>query len=78
VTYLYERDPAAIYRQSFAAIRYETDLSDLPADLVDVAIRLVHACGLPELVGELAWTEGAAAAGRKKSGRRMRRRYPAP
>lgn len=50
----YERDPAAIYRQSFATVEAEADLSHLPADLRPVAIRLIHACGMVEIAGDLA------------------------
>jgi len=62
--YDYLRDPDAIYRASFAAIRYETDLSRLPEDLHPMALRVVHACGDPAVVEDLAWADGAAAAGR--------------
>jgi precorrin-8X/cobalt-precorrin-8 methylmutase len=58
-------DPAEIYRRSLAAIRSETDLSRLPDDLIDVALRLVHACALPEIAEELAWSPGAGDAGRR-------------
>lgn len=49
----YERDPAAIYRQSFATVEAEADLSHLPADLRPVAVRLIHACGMVEIAGDL-------------------------
>jgi len=62
--YDYLRDADAIYRDSFAAIRRETDLSRLPEDLHPMALRVVHACGDPAVVEDLAWTDGAAAAGR--------------
>ena len=57
----YLRDPAAIYRESYARIRAETDLSAIPADLHDAAIRLVHACGMPDIVADLAWSPGVGA-----------------
>ena len=60
----YLRDPAEIYRRSFALVRAETDLNGLPADLASVALRLVHACGMPEVVADLAWDGEPAAAGR--------------
>ena len=60
----YLRDPAEIYRQSFAAIRAETDLTGIPADLASLALRVVHACGMPEILADLAWRDGAGAAGR--------------
>ena len=51
--YDYERDGAAIYRESFATIRDEADLAGLPADAETVAVRMVHACGQPDLTRDL-------------------------
>ena len=52
----YQRDGAEIYRASFATIRRETDLAAVPAALERVAVRMVHACGMPDLVADLAWS----------------------
>jgi precorrin-8X/cobalt-precorrin-8 methylmutase len=52
----YERDGSAIYEQSFATIRAEADLSTLPRDLATVAVRMIHACGMVDLVDDLAWS----------------------
>ena len=52
----YEKDGAAIYRQSFATIRAEADLAKLPPDVSQVAVRMIHACGMVDLVQDLAWT----------------------
>lgn len=60
----YLRDPATIYRESFAAIRREAPLDRLPEDLRPVAMRLIHACGMPDIVRDLAWTADAVGAGR--------------
>ncbi|OAN55253.1 precorrin-8X methylmutase [Paramagnetospirillum marisnigri] len=57
-------DPADIYRQSFATIRAEAELDRVPADLTDLAVRVVHACGMTDIVADLAWSEGAGSAGR--------------
>ncbi|HEV7871605.1 MAG: cobH [Modestobacter sp.] len=54
--YEYERDGAEIYRQSFATIRAEADLSGLPEDLAQVAVRMVHACGQVDLVADVAFS----------------------
>lgn len=62
--YAYLRDADAIYRQSFARIRDEVDLSRFPAELHPLVLRLVHAAGEPALAGDLVWSDGAAAAGR--------------
>src|SRR3954449_9342183 len=52
----YEHDGAAIYRRSFATIRAEADLSGLPDDVARVAVRMIHACGQVDLVGDLAFS----------------------
>ena len=49
----YLRDPDEIYRRSFATIRAEADLADIPAHITDVAIRLIHACGMTDIVDDL-------------------------
>jgi precorrin-8X/cobalt-precorrin-8 methylmutase len=54
--YEYEKDGAAIYRQSFATIRAEADLAGLPEDVARVAVRMIHACGQVDLVGDLAFS----------------------
>jgi precorrin-8X/cobalt-precorrin-8 methylmutase len=56
MTPVYERDGAAIYRASFATIRREADLSGIPASLEHVAVRMIHACGMTDLVSDLAWS----------------------
>lgn len=60
----YVRDPTEIYRRSFAAIQAEADFSVLPDDLRPVAARLVHACGMTDIVGDLRWSVDAAPAAR--------------
>src|SRR5215470_4823461 len=44
----YLRDGAAIYERSFAIIRAEADLSRFTTEEAEVAIRMIHACGLVE------------------------------
>lgn len=67
----YLRDPAAIYRRSFEIIWSEADFSRLPADAESVATRIIHACGMPEIVSDLrispdfvSAAQGAIAAGK--------------
>ncbi len=62
--YQYIRDPEEIYRLSFATIRAEIDPGALPADIDAVAVRVVHACGDPRIVADLAFSAEAAARGR--------------
>jgi precorrin-8X/cobalt-precorrin-8 methylmutase len=67
----YERDGAAIYRQSFATIRAEADLSGLPTDLEPVVVRMIHACGDVGIVPlvEASPTFAGAAAEALRAGR---------
>jgi precorrin-8X/cobalt-precorrin-8 methylmutase len=60
----YVKDGAEIYRRSFATIRAEADLSAVPDDVARVAVRMIHACGMVDLVKDLAWSPGVVAAGR--------------
>lgn len=63
MTEMWLKDPDAIYRLSFERARAATDLSRLPPDLHEVALRLVHACARPEIAVEIAASLGAVAAG---------------
>jgi len=63
--YTYLRDPAAIYRRSFALIRAEAGLARFPATLRSVAVRLAHAAGDVGILDDLAWSRGAVNAGRR-------------
>ncbi|MDA8232070.1 MAG: precorrin-8X methylmutase [Magnetospirillum sp.] len=58
------RDPEEIYRRSFAIIRAEIDLERVPDDLRDLAVRVVHACGMTDVIADMAWSDGAGASGR--------------
>lgn len=59
----YIRDPAAIYRQSFATVRDEARLERFDTGMESVAIRLIHACGMVEVADRLAFSPNAYAAG---------------
>jgi precorrin-8X/cobalt-precorrin-8 methylmutase len=60
----YLRDGAAIYRQSFAIIRAETDLARFSDDEADVVVRMVHACGSTEAARSIEFGGGFVAAAR--------------
>jgi precorrin-8X/cobalt-precorrin-8 methylmutase len=60
----YIRDGAEIYRQSFATIRAEADLTRFPSDVATVAVRMIHACGMVDLVDDLAFTHDVVRDGR--------------
>jgi precorrin-8X/cobalt-precorrin-8 methylmutase len=61
----YERDGAEIYRRSFATIRAEADLDGLPEDVARVVVRMIHACGMVDLAGDVGWSAQVATAARK-------------
>jgi len=50
------KDPQAIYDASFAMVREQADLSAFPADLQDVVVRLIHACGMPDITADLGFS----------------------
>src|ERR1700744_2819717 len=60
----YIRDGQEIYRQSFATIRAEANLSRIPTDLEKLAVRVIHACGMVDVIDDLAFSAGAGTAGR--------------
>lgn len=60
----YIRDGAAIYAQSFATIRAEADLSGLSGSEARVAVRVIHACGMVDVVRDLRFSSGFAGAAR--------------
>ncbi|MFG2075615.1 precorrin-8X methylmutase [Nonomuraea maritima] len=61
----YIRDGAEIYRRSFATIRAEADLDGLPPDVAQVAVRMIHACGMTDLVKDLGWSPDVVARARE-------------
>ncbi|MEU4832551.1 precorrin-8X methylmutase [Streptosporangium sp. NPDC023615] len=61
----YVRDGAEIYRRSFATIRAEADLGALPPDVARVAVRMIHACGMVDLVDDLRWSAGVVSSARE-------------
>ncbi|MFG1349985.1 precorrin-8X methylmutase [Xanthobacter autotrophicus] len=60
----YVRDGTAIYERSFAIIRAEADLSRFSTEEEDVAVRMIHACGLVEAARDFVFGPGAVAAAR--------------
>ena len=53
----YLKDPDAIYRQSFATIRAEADLTGIGEDMQDVVVRMIHACGMVDIAQHVRSTE---------------------
>ena len=60
----YQKDPKTIYRESFAMITDVLGEDILPADIFPVARRLVHACGMPDIVDYLSYSNSAGEIGR--------------
>lgn len=58
----YIRDAAEIYRESFATIRAEADLTGFPEDVARVVVRLIHTCGQVDVAEQVAFTPGVVSA----------------
>lgn len=61
----YNTDGADIYRNSFAIIREESDLSRFDADEETVAVRMIHAAGQTDLAKDIVFSTGAVRAARQ-------------
>ncbi|QQQ78544.1 precorrin-8X methylmutase [Saccharothrix sp. 6-C] len=55
----YVKDGAEIYRRSFATIRAEADLARFPSDVARVVVRMIHACGMVDLVSDVDFSPHA-------------------
>lgn len=55
----YEKNPSAIYAESFATVRREARLERFPRGLDALAVRVIHACGMVEVADRLAFSAGA-------------------
>ncbi|MGW5111904.1 precorrin-8X methylmutase [Nocardia sp. NPDC004123] len=60
----YLKDGAEIYRRSFATIRAEADLTRFPADVSQVVVRMIHACGQVDLSGDVEFSTDVVAKAR--------------
>lgn len=60
----YLRDPNAIYERSFAIIRAEADLARFSPEEADVAVRMIHACGLVDVAKDIVFGGHLVAAAR--------------
>ncbi len=56
----YLRDPQAIYARSFEMIKAEADLSHVPPTARSIAVRIIHACGMTDIVGDLVFSHDFA------------------
>lgn len=62
--YSYEKDGAAIYRESFATIRAEADLARFDPDEEPIAVRMIHAAGMVGLEKHIRFSPSFAKAAR--------------
>lgn len=62
--YSYETDGAAIYRQSFAMIRAEADLTGFDPEDEQTAVRMIHAAGMVDLAAHIRFSLGFSAIAR--------------
>ena len=62
--HIYETDGAAIYRQSFAMIRAEADLTRFTRDEEPVTVRMIHAAGMVSLAAFIRFSPTFAATAR--------------
>ena len=60
----YEKDGAAIYKESFSIIRAESDLARFDVDEEQVAVRMIHAAGMVDLAPYIHFSPGFVAAAR--------------
>ena len=60
----YIRDGATIYDKSFAMIRAEANLSKVPVDLEKLVVRLIHSCGIIDIVKDIEASPNAGTIGR--------------
>ncbi len=63
--YSYLNDGSLIYARSRSIIEAETGLSAVQETLREVAVRLIHSCGMTDVVKDLDASPGAVAAGRR-------------
>ena len=59
----YEREPSAIYAQSFATVRSEARMDRFTPSMQPIITRLIHSCGMVEIADRLAFTDLAAKRG---------------
>jgi len=52
---VYLRDGNAIYERSFAIIRAEADVSRFSLEEAEIAIRMIHACGMVEIADRIVF-----------------------
>lgn len=62
--YDYIKNGQTIYDKSFSIIRQEANLSTIDNDMEKVAVRIIHACGMVDIVDNIAFSKNAGNIGR--------------
>lgn len=57
----YIRDGEEIYQRSFEIIRKESDIQNLTQEMQQVAMRLIHACGMVDVINDMEFSENCVA-----------------
>ncbi|UXM96213.1 precorrin-8X methylmutase [Bartonella sp. HY329] len=63
--YDYIKNGQNIYDRSFSIIRQEANLSGIASDMEKIAVRIIHACGMVDIVDNLQFSENAGSIGRE-------------
>ena len=61
----YLKDPAAIYAESFATVRDEARLDRFDPGMTQLAIRVIHACGMVEIADRLVFSSDISSNARR-------------
>ncbi len=59
----YIKDPSKIYQKSFETIKREVDLSRFSASEREVTIRLIHACGMVDIIDDIVFSKEVVESG---------------
>ena len=62
-TYSYIKDPQAIYDASFALVQKQAKLNAFSGNDAEIAIRIIHACGMVDAAEQLVIDKNAVVAG---------------
>ena len=67
----YEKNPAAIYKASFATVQAEANLDRFDTGMAALATRIIHACGMVEIADRISFSSDAYRVGHEalKSGK---------
>ncbi|MGI9366787.1 MAG: precorrin-8X methylmutase [Rhizobiaceae bacterium] len=63
MAYSYIHEPDEIYRRSFKIVRQEARLNHLSGEMQTIATRLIHSCGMVDIVDDLDYSDLAGSLG---------------